>query len=42
MQQQRLDEWITALREAAVIVDRRAEVLQAPDEDAPVQIPMGF
>jgi parvulin-like peptidyl-prolyl isomerase len=42
MQQQRLDEWITALREAAVIVDRRAEVLQAPDEEAPVQIPIGF
>ncbi len=42
LQQQRLDEWITALRESAVIVDRRAEVLQAPDEEAPIQMPMGF
>lgn len=42
IEQQRLEEWITALRESARIVDRRAEVLRAPDEDAPLQMPMGF
>jgi hypothetical protein len=40
-QQQRLQEWITALRAAARIVDRRDEVLRQPDEE-PVQRPMVF
>jgi hypothetical protein len=40
-QQQRLQEWITALRAAARIVDRRDEVLRQPDEE-PVQLPMVF
>ncbi len=30
----RLDQWLVALREAAEVVDRREEVLAAPDEDA--------
>lgn len=34
MQQQRLQEWIEALRAAARIVDRRAEVLQPADDSA--------
>lgn len=42
IEQERLEAWITALRESANIVDRRAEVLRAPDEDAPIQMPMGF
>jgi peptidyl-prolyl cis-trans isomerase D len=41
VQQQRLQEWIEALRGAARVVDRRDEVLQPADEDA-VQIPMVF
>ena len=41
LQQQRLAEWIEALRAAATIVDRRDEVLQPADEDA-VQIPPIF
>ena len=41
LQQQRLQEWIAALRDAARIVDRRDEVLQPADEDAP-QLPMMF
>lgn len=40
-QQERLQEWIAALRAAARIVDRRDEVLAPQDEDA-VQIPMVF
>lgn len=40
-QQQRLQEWISALRAAARIVDRRDEVLQAPEEE-PVQMPLVF
>ncbi|MDZ7780314.1 MAG: peptidylprolyl isomerase [Gemmatimonadota bacterium] len=44
LQQQRLDAWIEALREAADVVDRRDEVLQQPGEEAPVQpqMPLGF
>lgn len=42
LEQQRLDEWITALRASARIVDRRSEVLQQPGEEAPLQMPMGF
>jgi hypothetical protein len=43
LEQQRLDEWITALRESASIIDRRSEVLQDPgDEEVPLQMPMGF
>ena len=43
LEQQRLEAWITALRAAATVVDRRAEVLRAPDdEDVPLQMPMGF
>jgi peptidyl-prolyl cis-trans isomerase D len=42
IEQERLEAWITALRESARIVDRRAEVLRAPDEEAPIQMPMGF
>lgn len=43
IEQQRLDEWITALRESASIIDRRSEVLREPgDEEVPVQMPMGF
>jgi hypothetical protein len=38
IQQQRLQEWIEALRASARVVDRRDEVLLAPDEE-PVQIP---
>jgi parvulin-like peptidyl-prolyl isomerase len=41
-QQQRLQEWIGALRAAATIVDRRADVLQPADEDAVPQMPMVF
>jgi hypothetical protein len=41
LQQQRLAEWIEALRAAATIVDRRDEVLQPADEDAP-QLPPIF
>jgi hypothetical protein len=40
-QQQRLQEWIAALRAAARIVDRRDEVLAPQDEDA-IQMPMVF
>ncbi|MFQ5537045.1 MAG: peptidylprolyl isomerase [Gemmatimonadota bacterium] len=43
LQQQRLQEWIQALRDAAKIVDRRDEVLQPADEDSqPVQVPPLF
>jgi hypothetical protein len=42
VQQQRLQEWIEALRASARIVDRRDEVLQPADEDAPLQMPLGF
>jgi parvulin-like peptidyl-prolyl isomerase len=42
VQQQRLQEWIEALRASARIVDRRDEVLQPVDPDAQVQIPMMF
>ena len=41
LQQLRLQEWITALRAAARIVDRRDVVLQPPDENA-IQFPMIF
>jgi len=41
MQQQRLQEWITALRANARVVDRRDVVLAPVDEDA-VQVPFGF
>jgi len=41
VQQERLQEWITALRGAARIVDRRDEVLQQPEEE-PIQMPMVF
>ncbi len=39
IQQQRLAQWIDALRETADIVDRRDEVLNAPEEDLPA-LPM--
>ncbi len=42
LQQQRLQEWIEALRAAARILDRRDEVLQPADESAPVQLPPVF
>lgn len=42
LERERLDAWITGLRAAARVVDRRAEVLRAPDEDIPFQMPMGF
>jgi peptidyl-prolyl cis-trans isomerase D len=44
IQQQRLSEWIAALRASARVVDRRAEVLVPLDEDAPLQpqFPLGF
>lgn len=42
IQQQRLQEWIDALRAAADIRDRRAEVLQPADEDDQIQMPMMF
>ena len=42
LQQQRLQEWIGALRASADIVDRRDEVLQPADEDALPQMPMVF
>ncbi len=42
LQQQRLQEWIAALREAADIVDRRDEVLQPADEQDVPQMPMAF
>ena len=41
LQQQRLQEWIDALRIAARIIDRRDEVLAPADENA-VQLPMVF
>ena len=41
LQQQRLQEWIDALRSAARIIDRRDEVLAPADEDV-VQLPMVF
>jgi len=41
LQQQRLQEWIDALRASARIVDRRAEVLAPADENAPLS-PLGF
>ena len=41
LQQQRLQEWIDALRIAARIIDRREEVLAPADENA-VQLPMVF
>ena len=41
--QQRLQEWIEALRASARVVDRREEVLQPVDPDATgVQYPLGF
>ena len=42
LQQQRLQEWIMALRESARIIDRRDEVLAPIDEDAPPQMPLMF
>lgn len=42
VQQQRLQEWIEALRAAAKIVDRRAEVLQPADADDLPQLPTVF
>ena len=42
MQQQRLSEWIDALRASARVVDRREEVLVPLDEDAPQQMPLFF
>jgi hypothetical protein len=41
IQQQRLGEWIAALRASARVVDRRDEVLVPFDEDAP-QLPLMF
>lgn len=42
LQQQRLQEWIEALRASAKIVDRRDVVLQPADEDAPMGLPPVF
>ncbi|MDH5759789.1 MAG: peptidylprolyl isomerase [Gemmatimonadota bacterium] len=42
LQQQRLQDWIMALRAAAKIVDRRDQVLVESNEDAPVQLPPIF
>jgi peptidyl-prolyl cis-trans isomerase D len=42
IQQQRIDEWIAALRATARVVDRRAEVLIPLDEEAPAQLPLFF
>jgi peptidyl-prolyl cis-trans isomerase D len=42
MQQQRLSEWVAALRASARVVDRREEVLVPLDEDAPQQLPLFF
>ncbi len=42
LQQQRLQEWIEALRASARIVDRRAEVLQPADESDVPQLPRVF
>lgn len=42
LQQQRLGEWVDALRATARVVDRRAEVLVPLDEDAPAQMPLFF
>ncbi len=42
LQQQRLQEWIMALRTAARIVDRRDVVLAPQDPDAMPQLPMVF
>lgn len=41
LQQQRLQEWITALRAAAEIVDRR-DVVLAPQDEEQIQMPMVF
>jgi hypothetical protein len=41
LQQQRVQEWITALRDVARVVDRRDVVLQPQDPDA-VQMPLIF
>ena len=41
LQQQRLQEWIDALRAAARIIDRRDEVL-APTDENTVQLPLVF
>jgi peptidyl-prolyl cis-trans isomerase D len=41
-QQQRLTEWVEALRASARVVDRRDEVLVPLDEDAPPQLPLFF
>ena len=41
-QQQRLSEWIDALRASARVVDRRDEVLVPLDEEAPPQLPLFF
>ena len=41
--QQRLDQWVTSLRERARIVDRRREVFRAQEEAAnQTQLPLGF
>jgi len=42
MERERLDAWILGLRASARIVDRRAEVLRAPGDEVPFQMPMGF
>jgi peptidyl-prolyl cis-trans isomerase D len=42
IQQQRLSEWVAALRASARVVDRRAEVLVPLDEEAPQQLPLFF
>jgi parvulin-like peptidyl-prolyl isomerase len=41
LQQQRLQEWIAALRTAAKIVDRRAEVLRPATDDDTGTLPLG-
>ena len=43
IEQRRIQEWLGSLRAAARIVDRRDEVLQPVDENAPLpQGPFGF
>lgn len=42
LEQSRVQSWLASLRATARVVDRRAEVLQPVDEDAPPPIPFGF
>ena len=42
MRQQRLNQWIDALRESADIVDRREQVLNPPEDQPLSQLPPVF